>query len=245
MKTKFYSIRSLILVATIAAGAAAISARAADYNYPETSTTDPSTAVNGAVERYNHPDDYGSFSVSSGTTTTTTTSGTTSGGFGADFTALMGDIVGGPWGFMGGWGHSLSGTGENVAFGLITYNFTSNTNGGGFNSGAIAGYDKLWGGHQHVEEINSFSGGWQLSYSGNLSAISLTNVTWSVTGFQLIATPQNGDAVGAITGVALSVDVYSIDNFDLQPSFIYESRNGQGQFDGNYGLVALAITHGW
>ena len=223
---------------------------ASDYTAPETYSSDPSATVKSAVDRYNHPesDTYGrfdgSFSLSSGSPTTT--SGSTSGGFGSDFTALLGDIIGGPWGIMAGYGHSLSGTGENVVFGLITYNFTSNTNGGGFNSGAIVGYDKLWGGRG--SEINSFSGGWQVSYSGKplgfIGAPFLTNMVATATAFQLIATPQGGSAVGAITGVSLSLDVYAIYNFEIQPTFIYENRNGQGAFDGNYGLAALAITHG-
>jgi hypothetical protein len=234
------------LTVGLAACVFASAAKASNYNYPETSTAYPPDAAAWAANGYNHTDnrvDLWDVSATSGTAPSV--SGSTSQGFAADFEATIGDIINGPWGFLGGYGHSLSGTGENVAFGLITYNFTSNTNGGGFNSGAIVGYDKLWGGHQGVEEINSFSGGWQVSYSGDLNELSLTNVTWAVTAFQLIATPQTGNAVGAVTGLALSIDVYSVDNFDFQPTFIYESRNGQGPFDGNYALAALAITHGW
>jgi hypothetical protein len=217
---------------------AAVTSQASNLIWSDFST--PESCVHKTVDLWNSPE-----SISATTATPVATTGTTSSSFSADFAATVNDIINGPWGFMGGYGHSLSGTGQSVAFGLLTYNFTSNTNGGGFNSGAIVGYDKLWGGHQDVTEINSFSGGWQISYSGNLASFDLTNVTWIVTGFQLIATPQGNNAVGAITGVAFALDVYSFHNFDIMPTFIYESRNGQTHFDGNYGLVALAVTHGW
>jgi hypothetical protein len=162
-----------------------------------------------------------------------------------DLLNLGGDVLDGPWAVAAGYGHSITGTGNNVAFEVVSYDLVTNVNNSGFSSGVIAGLDQMWSAHAH--QMNSLSGGWQFSETGKPLAFTgisaLTNMTVTVDLYQLVATPRGGSDVGAITGTSLSLDVMAWKSFHLKPIALYENRNGQAGFDGNYLLGGLAITH--
>lgn len=162
-----------------------------------------------------------------------------------DFLNLTGDVLNGPWGVATGYGHSISGGGNNVAFEIVTYDLVANVQNTGFSSGLIMGYDQLWS--RNNSELNSISGGWQFSETGTPLAFTgvswLKNITATVDLYQLVATPKAGNDVGSISGVSLSVDLYQLNNFHLKGVGLYENRNGQGNFNGNYLLAAVAVSH--
>jgi hypothetical protein len=160
-------------------------------------------------------------------------------------TLLATNVADGPWAVGGGYEHSTSGTGANVSFATLTYNLTPNISGSSFSSGPVLGYDDCMV-HGHTL-VNSLSGGWSLSSSGRwfsfVGKTFLTNVVGTVTGYQLVATPRGSGPIGAITGTAVSLDVASWNNFHFKPTIVYNSRNGQAGFNGNFIGGALFISH--
>lgn len=158
---------------------------------------------------------------------------------------LVADTLNGPWAVAGGFGKNLNGQGT-AAFGIVSYNLVPSTNGMGFNSGPIAGYDVTYLPHSKGQ-IYSLSGGWNASWTGKpfsfIGKTFVTNITGSAMAFQLVATPRGGSAIGAITGTAFTLDVYSFDNFHIKPMGIYESRNGMDGGNGNWLFGGLAVTH--
>jgi hypothetical protein len=164
-----------------------------------------------------------------------------------DILNLGGDVLDGPWGIATGYGHSITGTGNNVGFEILTYDLLTNVQNTGFSSGIVVGYDQLWSTHQH--QFNSLSGGWQFSETGHplsfIGSTFLTNVVTTEDVFQLVATPNGGSDVGSITGTSVAVSVGEWSGFHGKILGLYESRNGQSVFNGNYLLGGLAITHGF
>jgi hypothetical protein len=162
-----------------------------------------------------------------------------------DVITLSKDVAGGPWGLAGGYGHSITGVGNNVAFEVLTYDLVTNVQNTGFSSGAIAGYDQLWG--NHLKLLNSLSGGWQFSETMKpfafVGSTFLTNVEATVCAYQLVATPEAGNDIGSITGTSVAFNAGEWSGFHLKLIGLYEDRNGQGGFNGNYLLGGLAITH--
>lgn len=153
-------------------------------------------------------------------------------------------ILNGPWAAGTGYGHSLSG-GNSVVYGVICYDFVTNVDNTGFSSGVIGGDDYLWKGNQH--EQNTINGGFQiqetfkpLSFVGKTF---LTNIVTTVSAYQLVATPKAGGTIGAITGTSLTIDLYSLQGFHLKVAGMYESRAGQGEWNGKYGLIGGFLTH--
>lgn len=163
----------------------------------------------------------------------------------SDVYSVVTDTLVGPWAVAGGWGHNITGEGRSATFGIISYNLVASTNGMGFNSGPIAGYDVTYGAGK--TSISTLSGGWDASWTGKpfsfIGKTFVTNITGSAMAFQLVATPRGGSAIGAITGTAFTLDVYSFDNFHIKPLGIYESRNGMDEGNGNWLFGGLAITH--
>lgn len=161
---------------------------------------------------------------------------------------LIEDTASGPWGVAGGYGHSVTGIGNNVAFEVVSYDLMPSTNSSipGFASGPIVGFDQLWSGGR--KSLNSIGGGWDASYTGKpltfVGKSFLTNVTATVMAYQLVATPRGSGSIGAITGTAVSVDTgVQWQGFHLKALGLYESRNGQTGFNGNYLLGGIAVTH--
>jgi hypothetical protein len=161
-----------------------------------------------------------------------------------DIINLAADIGNGPWGVYSGYGHSISGPGASLVFAGVTYDLVTNASDAGFGSGAIVGYDDTFS--QHAHQINSVNGGWQVSWTGKplefIGSTILTNITATVMAYQVIATPEKGNAVGAITGTSVSFDIGEWSGFHLKALGMYESRNGTA-FDGNWLCGGLAIAH--
>lgn len=161
-----------------------------------------------------------------------------------DIINLAADVGNGPWGVYSGYGHSISGPGASLVFTGISYDLVTNAIDDGFGSGAIVGYDDTFTSHTH--QINSVNGGWQVSWTGKpLSFIGssvLTNVVATVMAYQVIATPEKGSAVGAITGTSISFDIGEWSGFHLKALGMYESRNGTA-FNGNWLCGGLAVAH--
>lgn len=158
---------------------------------------------------------------------------------------LGGDFLNGPWGISTIYGRSFTGEGKNLAGVLVTYDLVTNDNNTGFSSGPIAGYDEVFGIHQH--EINTLSGGWDFGMTGHplsfIGTTSLTNIETTEIVYQLVATPRGGNDIGSITGTAFIVNVGEWNGFHGKLIAAYENRNGQNQGNGNWGLLGVAITH--
>jgi hypothetical protein len=162
-----------------------------------------------------------------------------------DVLNLAGDVGNGPWGVAGIYGHSVTGTGHNVAAVLISYDLVTNVQNTGFSSGLIAGYETLWGsGRKQLDTIN---GGWQFSETGHplawVGSTFLTNVVSTELAYQVVSTPRGGSDIGSITGTAVTVNVAEWSGFHLTVLGAYQNRNGQAGFNGNELLFGLAIKH--
>lgn len=167
--------------------------------------------------------------------------------FSTDFPKTVGDIIDGPWVIGGGYLHSGTGTGANIAVGVVSYNLMPSTNGLGFNSGPIVGYEDCWAkGQSH---FNSLSGGWNLSYSGKPLAATgiswMTNDTATIVLSQMLATPRGGNAIGAVTATAVSLDVAHWKNLHFKPTFLYSNRSGQPGFNGSFYGGGLFLSLGF
>lgn len=167
--------------------------------------------------------------------------------FALDLNNAGSDLLAGPWVVGGGFEHTTSGTGASIGFVAVSYNLTPATNNAiGFTSGPIVGYDDEFGSRLGSQQ-ESLSGGWQVSSSGHwfsfIGKTFLTNMVGTLTVHQLLTTPHGGAPVGAVTGGAASLDVYSVDNFHFKPSFLYDNRSGQGKWNGNFLGGALFISH--
>jgi hypothetical protein len=167
--------------------------------------------------------------------------------FAGDVSQAVNDILDSPWAVGTGYGHSVTGTGNNVAYVTLADNFVSTTNATGtvgLSSGLLAGYDDLWSSHN--SQFNSISGGFSVTLSDKpLTFIGTTyasNVCMNVSAYQLVANPKSGNDVGAITGVSVLFTLYDWKNFKFKVGGQYESRNGQGRWDGNYLLGSAFIA---
>lgn len=167
-------------------------------------------------------------------------------GFFADLQALAQGAIDSPWGASAGFGRSTTGD-KDVAYILITDQLITNIDGTGFSSGPIVGYDELW--MPHVKQINSLSGGWQLSLTENpftFTKVSfLTNMVATELAYNLVATPRDSaNSIGDIVGTAVMLDFYpkGFDGFHIKALGAYENRTGQGAFNGNYVLFGGVIS---
>lgn len=140
------------------------------------------------------------------------------------------------WDAGGGYGHSITGTGRNLAFADVVYDFAPNISGTGFSSGIILGYDVLWSRHQSI--FNSVSGGLSVSdvvaplaFIGN-STLDKFKVTISAA--ELMATPKAANDIGSINVETASWQVVNFQNFTLVLNGHYINRNGQGYWNGSY-----------
>jgi len=141
------------------------------------------------------------------------------------------------WTSVAGYGHGLSGGGNNLAFGGIAYNFTENV-------GAYVGYDYLW--NSSSNSFNSIRGG--ITLQDTIKPLTFigqswtTNVTATPYAAVFLATPRNGNAVGEVNAVGANIDVYAVKNFELIVGGGYENRVGQGSFDGNYAYFNIGLS---
>jgi hypothetical protein len=164
-----------------------------------------------------------------------------------DVQALAEDVVNSPWGASAGFGRSTTGN-KDVAYVLITDQLVTNIGGTAFSSGPIVGYDELFA--PHVKQVNSLSGGWQLSLTQHpfafIGKTFVTNFVTSELAYTLVATPRlSTSPIGSITGTALTLDPYphGLWNFHIKALGAYEDRTGQGLFNGNYWIFGGVISH--
>jgi hypothetical protein len=141
------------------------------------------------------------------------------------------------WSVLGGYGHSTTGS-KSIAFGDVAYNFTQNV-------GVVVGYDYLWA-PGRLNEANLVKGGVTLNATVHpfafIGSTFLTNVVGQPFVADLLAQPQAGNDIGNIVTTGVNFNIVSISNYELSTGAQYEVRTGQGTWDGNYGLIHLAIT---
>jgi len=141
------------------------------------------------------------------------------------------------WTAIAGYGHSTSGN-KSLLFADIAYNFNQNV-------GIVGGYDYLFGNGN--SQANIVKGGVTLSLPMHpfafLGSTFATNITCTPFVADLLATPKNsGAGIGNIMTTGVNFDVYSFKNFELGAGVQIEKRTGQGDWDGSYYLVHLAIS---
>ncbi len=166
----------------------------------------------------------------------TDTIGTLSGAFDELSSAIANSTN---WTVAAGYGISLSGKARQLGFVDVAYNVTDNL-------GLIVGADYLWGGSSGDTEWNDVRGGLTLRARVHpfafIGSTFLTNIVAIPFAADLIATPRSGDAVGNIIVAGAHWELYSIKNWELGALTAYESRSGQGDWNGNYGLIGITFS---
>jgi hypothetical protein len=131
----------------------------------------------------------------------------------------------------GGFWRATTGN-HNIASYDYLYALTTQPNGLG--AGLIVGGDCMFGGGSSAQ-WNDVKGGFAIKYQFNLGAIGFTNTVLEVYGGTAVATPRSpAVGVGNITFVGLDyrLKLYQRIYFHIDPA--YQTRTGQGEFDGNY-----------
>jgi hypothetical protein len=140
------------------------------------------------------------------------------------------------WSVATGYGRGFSGKDNNLAYADLAYNFNNNV-------GVVVGDEIIFG--LGKPQVSTAAGGITLNATiaplGFLGG-SFTNYTGKFWVSDLIATPRNGNALGNLIVSGISFDITSFKNFELGTSIGYENRQGQGRYDGNYGLIMLTLT---
>ena len=142
------------------------------------------------------------------------------------------------WTFAGGYGHSISGVGRNLAFADVAYSFNQNV-------AVVGGVEDLWraGGSSQFAVVK---GGITLKttlYPFKWTGVSfLANRQANPWAGILMSTPKNGNNVGTITIAGMDFDLYKTGQFSFSVDGLYENRSGQGEWDGNYvgGFIAVS-----
>src|SRR5256885_3671893 len=141
------------------------------------------------------------------------------------------------WPATSGYGKSMNG-GGNLVFADLAYNFNQNV-------GVILGIDNVYGGGR--SDWNDVRGGISLSlpvhpftFLGGTNF--LTRITATPFVADLLATPRSGNAIGNVVVTGAKIDLWNFRNFNLGILGAYENRQGQGDRDGHYALIGLAIT---
>ena len=149
------------------------------------------------------------------------------------------------WSGVVGGGHSLTGS-KSIVFGDLAYNFTQNV-------GVVIGYDDLFApkwakplANGQDNQANIVNGGVTLNATIHpfafVGSTFLTNIVGQPFVTDLIAQPKGNNAIGNIITTGVNFDIVSFSNFELSAGAQYESRQGQGFWDGNYALAHLALT---
>lgn len=140
------------------------------------------------------------------------------------------------WAVIGGYGHSATGIGRNIAFAEIGYNFNDYV-------GLAIGNDYLWGNGQ--QQYNSLKGGITLQIPmhpfGFLGSTSLTNIVCTPLVFDQIATSKSS-TVANLLGGGVDFKLYAFANFWLHGGVLYENRTGDSVWGGNYYLGYFAVS---
>lgn len=143
------------------------------------------------------------------------------------------------WTVAVGAGRGLSGKNNNVAFADLAYNIVTTSN--GFGAGLIIG-DEIMFGHGKPQ-VSTVAGG--INLNGEITPLAFLGLT-SFTGdfwvADLMATPQNGNAIGNLVVTGIAFHVFTVKNFSIKIAPAYENRQGQGKYDGGFGLLSLTAT---
>lgn len=152
------------------------------------------------------------------------------------------------WTALAGYGHSVTGVGNNLAFQDFVYKSATNAN-----VGVVIGFDQLWGNHhgvfctvkggatlQTVIRPFSFLGSdqWGNEFGTTLAGIEIQPFIANV------VAQANNSSVGNITTAGFNYIYLSpkTKNFSLGAGLQWEYRAGQGTWDGNYLLFHLSFT---
>ena len=138
-----------------------------------------------------------------------------------------------------GGGRGLSGQNNNLAFVDLAYNIVTTTNGLGV--GLVVGDEIIFG--KGKPQVSTVAGG--ISFDGTIAPfgfIGLKSFTCNVSVADLMATPQNGNAIGNLVVTTASIHSFTFKNFSIGPAISWENRQGQGRYDGNYILGMLTAT---
>ena len=146
------------------------------------------------------------------------------------------------WNVAVGYGRGFSGVKNNLAYADLAYNIVTSTNTGA-GVGLVLGDEILFGkGHP---QISTVGGGINLNAViaplGFLGG-SFTNFTTKVWAADLVATPQAANDIGNLVITGASFKIVDVKNFEIGASAGWENRQGQGRYDGNYGLFMLTAT---
>jgi len=141
------------------------------------------------------------------------------------------------WDIVAGGGHSLKGS-TWLGYADIAYSFNDNV-------GIVLGDDALHG--QGVSLFNSVKGG--VTLQAEIFPLKWTGVSWleNIAGVpsisDLLATPYGGGSIGNLVVVGLHFKVADISGgkWNILVGGEFERRSGQGQFDGNYGMIDGAL----
>lgn len=153
--------------------------------------------------------------------------------FGGTLGNIAAAFQSGTWAAGGGYERGATGN-KNIASAEIAYNFTNGI-------GLLLGNDVLFGKGKPQQE--SVKGGVTLQGVIHpfafIGSTALTNMPATVAVSDVIATPNNGNAIGniVVTSIAfhiVNVNIFGLNNFDLKIAPNYENRSGQGNWSGNY-----------
>jgi len=117
----------------------------------------------------------------------------------------------------------------------------------GFNQyvGLIAGVEGLYS-KGTKSQFSAVKGGLTLSYPLHpfafLGSTPLTNIVASPFVSDQIATPSGGSNLGNLLIYGLNFNVVEFANFELIGGVDYETRTGQGYWDGDYWLIHAGIS---
>lgn len=117
----------------------------------------------------------------------------------------------------------------------------------GFNQyvGLVAGVEDLFAkGHQ--SQFSAVKGGITLSYPLHpfsfLGSTALTNIVADPFISDQIATPSGNANLGNLLVYGINFNITSFSNFELVGGVDYETRTGQGYWDGDYWLIHVGIS---
>jgi hypothetical protein len=142
------------------------------------------------------------------------------------------------WSTVAGGGHSLKGRNW-LAFGAVAYDFNQNV-------GVVAGVDSLFA--KGAQQSDVVQGGITLKAPIHLFAFIgstfLTNIVGIPFASELMANPTGNTSapIGAITTGGINFNFVQLKNFEFGGGLQVENRQGQGRWNGNYGLVHLELT---
>lgn len=144
------------------------------------------------------------------------------------------------WAGVIGYGHSVTGTGKNLGFADVCYNFNEFV-------GFVAGTDYLWA--SGVHQRNNVKGGITLQFPLHplqfLGVDSLTNFQATPFVTDLIATSSDNHSVANLTSIGAHVNIASWQKLNFGAETQYQWRTGDGPFGGRYWLFSLSFSRGF